>query len=126
MNGDGPPPLPGELFQRGHSVGRFDGDDLVVVTTNFTFDPDGMDDHLRMASSVRKKVTERYHIIDEDTMRLIITLEDPTFLKRPFTWAIVLSKGSGGPPTQWSMCDPDAARREVEFAYGGVKYPEEQ
>ena len=126
MNGDGPPPLPGELFQQGHSVGRFDGDDLVVVTTNFTFDPDGMDDHLHMASSVRKKVTERYHIIDEDTMRLIITLEDPTFLKRPFTWAIVLSKASDGPPTQWSMCDPDAARREVEFAYGGVKYPEEK
>ena len=126
MNGDGPTPLPGELFQHGHSAGRWDGNDLVVVTTNFTFDPDGIDDHLHMASSVRKKITERYQIIDENTMRLIITLEDPTFLKRPFTWAILHSKGSGGPPTQWRECDADAARREVEFAYGGAKYPEEQ
>ena len=50
-----------------------------IDTTNFTFDPDGMDDHLHMASSVRKKVTERYQFIDDDNMRMIITLDDPTF-----------------------------------------------
>jgi hypothetical protein len=126
LNGKGPTPLPGELFQHGLSVGRFDGNDLVVETTNFTFDPDGLDDHLHMASSVRKKVTERYQIIDEDTMRLIVTVEDPTFLKKPFTWTILHSKGEGGPAPQWVQCDADAARREVEFAYGGAKYPEEK
>src|SRR5688572_6299853 len=52
MNGAGPTPRPGELFQYGYAVGRFDGDDLVIETTNFAFDPDGMDDHLHMASSV--------------------------------------------------------------------------
>jgi hypothetical protein len=126
LNGVGPTPFPGELFQHGYSVGRFDGDDLVVVTTNFTFDPDGMDDHLHMASSVRKKITERYNIIDENTMRLIITMEDPTFLKKPFVWSLLLSKQSDGIPTQWRECDADSSRREVEFAYQGTKYPDEK
>ena len=58
MNGTGPQPLPGELFQHGLSRGHFDGDDLIIETDHFTFDPDGIDDHLHMASSVRKKITE--------------------------------------------------------------------
>ena len=54
MNGTGPTPETGELFQQGYSVGHFEGNDLVIESTNFTFDPDGMDDHLHMASLVRK------------------------------------------------------------------------
>jgi hypothetical protein len=124
MNGGGPRPRPGELFQHGLSVGRFEGNDLVVVTTNFTFDPDGMDDHLHMASSVRKKVTERYHMVEDDVMRLIITLEDPTFLTRPFKYAFLYARQRGGPAPGWRSCDPDLGRREVEFAYPGNKYPD--
>ena len=124
MNGTGPTPRSGELFHhRGYSVGRFEGDDLVVVTTNFTFDPDGMDDHLHMASSVRMKVTERYQFIDADNIRLIITLDDPTFLTRPFTYSRLFTRGRpGNRNAGWSFCDPDVARREVEYAYPGNKY----
>jgi len=125
MNGTGPVPLPGELFQHGLSRGHYDGDDLVIVTDHFTFDPDGMDDHLHMASSVRKKITERYHLIDENNLRLIITLEDPTFLTEPFTYAFVFVKnGLGGPRQGWRNCDAESARREQEFAYPGDKYPD--
>lgn len=127
MNGTGPTPRSGELFQHGYSVGRFDGDDLVFETTHFTFDVDGTDDHLHMASSVRKKVTERYQIIDDDNMRLIITLDDPTFLTKPFTYSKLFIRGT--PRTRnagWSFCDPDVARGEVESAYPGTKYSEGQ
>jgi len=125
MNGTGPEPLPGELFQHGLSRGHYDGDDLVIVTDHFTFDPDGMDDHLHMASSVRKKITERYHLIDENNLRLIITLEDPTFLTEPFTYAFMFVKnGLGGPRQGWRNCDAESARREQEFAYPGDKYPD--
>ena len=31
------------------------GETIVIVSTNYTFDPDGMDDHLHMASSVLKR-----------------------------------------------------------------------
>jgi hypothetical protein len=125
MNGTGPVPIPGQLFQHGLSRGHFDGDDLVIVTDHFTFDPDGMDDHLHMASSVRKKITERYQLIDENNLRLIITLEDPTFLTEPFTYAFVFGKvGLEGPRQGWRNCDAESARREQEFAYPGDKYPD--
>ena len=112
------------LFQNGHSIGWWDGNDLMVETTNFTFDPDGIDDHLHMASSVRKKVTERYQIVEEDVLRLIITLEDPTFLTRPFKYAFSLYRSPGGIEPDWTNCDPEAARNEVYYAYPGVKYPD--
>jgi hypothetical protein len=121
MDGRGHPPAK-FLWQQGHSIGRWDGDDLVVETTNFTFDPDGTDDHLHMASSVRKKVTERYQAIDRDHLRLIITLEDPVFLTRPFKFSFHLTRESGGLRAGWTNCDPDAARREIEYAYPGEKY----
>ncbi|MGE3842524.1 MAG: hypothetical protein AB7I50_13140 [Vicinamibacterales bacterium] len=123
MNGTGPKPIPGELFQHGISRGRFDGNDLIIETTHFTFDPDGIDDHFRMASSVRKKVTERYRLIDDDNMRLIITLEDPTFLTKPFTYAFVFAKtGMAGPRQGWRECDGESARREQEYSYPATKY----
>ena len=124
MDGRGHPEAR-KLFQHGDSIGWWDGDDLVVETTNFTFDPDGIDDHLHMASSVRKRVTERYRIIGDDNLRLIITLEDPVFLTRPFTYAYVLNRLEGGPRTGWRACDPEVARNEVLFAYPGDKYPED-
>jgi len=103
----------------------FDPDDLVVVTDRFTFDPDGIDDHLHMASSVRKKVTQRYHLIDPNTLRLIITLEDPLFLTRPFKYAYVFDKKPGGPNPAIRECDAGVARREVIFGYPGNKYDED-
>jgi hypothetical protein len=122
MNGGGPRPASGQMFQHGFSVGRFDDNDLVIETDHFTFDPDGIDDHLHMASSVRKKVTERYHLIDDEHLRIVITLDDPTFLSRPFTWAILWRKTQGGPPPAYRSCDVESALREVEFAYPGRKY----
>jgi hypothetical protein len=125
LSGTGPVPISGELFQHGLSRGHFEDGDLVIVTDHFTFDPDGIDDHLHMASSVRKKITERYHLIDEDNLRLIITLEDPTFLREPFTYAFVFVKaGLEGPRQGWRNCDAESARREQEFAYPGDKYPD--
>ena len=123
MNGTGPQPLPGELFQHGISRGHFDGNDLVIETDHFTFDPDGIDDHLGMASSVRKKVTERYQLIDDNNMRLVITLEDPIFLTKPFTYAFIFVKsGPAGPRQGWRECDAESARREQEYAYPATKY----
>ena len=84
-----------------------------------------MDDHLHMASSVWKKLTERYQIIDDDHLRLIVILEDPTFLTRPFKYSFHLSREAGGPNPRWNDCDPDVSRREVELAYPGNKYPED-
>lgn len=121
MDGRGHPP-PGEAFQHGHAIGRFDGDDLIVESANFTFDPDGTDDHLHMASSARKKITERYHLIDEDTFRITITLEDPIFLTRPFVYAHIHKRRPDQQVATWFECDAEASRADIESAYPGEKY----
>jgi hypothetical protein len=125
MNGMGPKPMPGQFFQHGISYGHFDGNDLIIVSDHFTFDPDGLDDHLHMASSTRKKITERYTMIDNDNLRVTITLEDPTFLTRPFKYAFLWTRiPRGGLQPVWVTCDPEVARAEVEYGYPGTKYQE--
>jgi len=121
MDGRGHPRAE-ELFQHGHSIGHWEGDDLIAETTNFTFDPEGIDDHLHMASSVLKKVTERYHLMDENTMRIIITINDPIFLTKPFKYALIVYKRPGGMQPGWWQCDPQASREETEGGYPGRKY----
>ena len=77
-----------------------------------------------MASSVRKKITERYQLIDDTNLRVIITLDDPTFLTKPFKYAFMWAKRQGGLTPVWVTCDAETARSEVDYAYPGNKYME--
>ncbi len=66
-------------FATGHSIGRWDGDTLVVDTRNF-------DDHrspyqIGVPSGARKHVVEKYRLIEEGAaMQAEFTLEDPEYL----------------------------------------------
>jgi hypothetical protein len=63
----------------GDSIGRWDGDTLVVETTNFT-------DKTRFRGSTENlKVTERFTRIDARTLRYQFTIEDPQTWTRPWT-----------------------------------------
>ena len=102
---------------------RFDGDDLVVETDHFTFDPDGIDDHLGLASSTEKDNgalsadRRQQHEVDHHAGR-------PGLPDEPFTWAFVFTKtGLNGPRQGWRECDAESARREQEFAYPGNSTP---
>ena len=44
-------PPASDSFYHGHSIGWMEGNTFVVETTNFTWDPDGYDDHSHMARS---------------------------------------------------------------------------
>ena len=105
-------PFVGELFYMGHSIGWYEGETLVVETTNFTFDPDGMDDHGHIATSVRKRLTERYTRTGPDTMEMAITMEDPLFLTEPYTWVRQLNRSAVGPQS-WGECDLEQSRRQL-------------
>jgi hypothetical protein len=120
-DGRGHPP-PYQLFYQGHAIGRWENDALLVETTNFTFDPDGMDDHAHRPTSVRKRVIERYTVPEPDLMKIDITLEDPLFLTRPFTWSHTWKKTTNRPLDGWAECDPDTTRREIELTVPD-KYP---
>ncbi|HKB10608.1 MAG TPA: hypothetical protein VKD69_08135 [Vicinamibacterales bacterium] len=63
----------------GDSVGRWDGDTLVVDTTNFT-------DKTRFrGSSEQLHVVERFSRIDAHTLRYRFTVEDPQTWERPWS-----------------------------------------
>ena len=63
----------------GDSIGRWEGDTLVVETTNFT------DKTQFNGSSDALKVTERFTRVDDKTLLYRFTVEDPTTWDRPWT-----------------------------------------
>src|SRR5689334_19311544 len=63
----------------GDSIGWWDGDTLVVETTNFT-------DKTRFRGSTENlKVTERFSRIDAKTLKYRFTIEDPSTWTKPWT-----------------------------------------
>jgi hypothetical protein len=86
---DGRPPLAPAIKQWvGDSRGRFEGDTLVVETTNFT-------DRTNVGGarhSDKLKITERYTRIDDDTLVLRLTVDDPETWTAPWTLELPLKR----------------------------------
>jgi hypothetical protein len=77
---DARPPLPKNVRQyHGDSRGHWEGDTLVVVTTNFT------DKTNFRGSSENLRLTERFTRVAEDTLLYRFTVEDPSSFPRPWT-----------------------------------------
>jgi hypothetical protein len=92
---DGRPHLSPAIRQYlGDSRGRWDGDTLVVETTNF--DPSGspMGGYFRYADE-HLRLTERFTRVSDDTLRYEFTVDDPTVWTRPWTAAIYWKKSTG-------------------------------
>ena len=85
---DGRPHLSPAIRQWfGDARAHWDGDTLVVETTNFT-DKTGSFDPLFSTSigeGTYLTLTERYRRVDADTLLLEYTVDDPTTFTRPFT-----------------------------------------
>ena len=69
---------------RGDSVGHWEGDTFVVVTQNFTDDTWIYAEGRVSVHSDALKVTERYTLVDADTMTIDAVIEDPSVLTGPF------------------------------------------
>jgi len=89
---DGRPQLPSSIRQlEGSSRGRWDGDTLVIETTNFT-------DMLMFAAqgaSADMKLTERFTRISDDTLMYRFTVDDPTVWTRPWSAEVPWKKSVG-------------------------------
>ena len=100
-----------ERFATGHSIGRWEGDTLVIDTTNFT-------DHrspyqIGVPSGPRKHVVERYRLIENGTRMLAeFTLEDPDYIAEPLVHQRELIYSPHEEMFQFK-CDPDATSRFV-------------
>ena len=87
---DGRPHLPANIRQfPGDSRGRWEGDTLVVDTTNFTNKT-----HFR-GSSEALHVVERFTRVDADTILYEFTVEDPTSWTKPWSAEIPMMKTEG-------------------------------
>ena len=78
---DGRPRVTGTSMRQylGESRGRFEGDTLVVETTNFS------NKTSYRGSNTNLKLTERYRRIDDRRLELLLTIEDPTVWTAPWT-----------------------------------------
>jgi len=81
---------------QGDSVGRWEGNTLVVDTTNFT----GLTVNFR-GSGEKLHLVERFTRISNDTILYQFTVDDPTTWARPWTAEIPLTK-TEGPVYEWA------------------------
>jgi hypothetical protein len=104
MDGRPLPPL-GEPqpFWHGYSVGRWEGDTLVVESNNFHgVDPNNVDhvlpesllgagwlDHRGSPYTESMKVTERFRRVNYGTLDIEFTVDDPKAYTRPFTVRVI-------------------------------------
>ena len=102
-------PVDGERTRLGHSVGRWEGDTLVVDTRLFSGhrSPYG----IGLASGTQKHVVERYALNDDGrSLTLEVFVEDPEYLARSFSGTL---NWDYTPDFEFYRydCDPDVATR---------------
>ena len=111
---DGRKPTVQDYSLQGFSVGRYEGNALIVETDHFLFDITGFDDYTGIPSSQMKKVTERYWR-EGTELRLTLTLEDSMFLRQPASYTMRwLPLPSSYELVAWD-CDPETSRAPVKM-----------
>jgi hypothetical protein len=108
-------PADAEPSLLGHSIGRWDGDTLVVDTVAFAPDPRGIS-AIGIPSGPRKHMTERFTLADDGlSLRRDTTLEDPDYLIAPVSYVMVWDHR---PDLEFSSasetCDAEIANRFLE------------
>jgi hypothetical protein len=99
----------------GFSVGRFEADGTLVVETN-GFPPLRWGNGLAVDSSDKKKIVERYKLIDGGMgLSLSYTQEDPVYFTAPVTGAGTFTKSNDSNFAKQPPCDLEAAGEHLHF-----------
>ena len=103
----------------GDSLGHWDGNTLVIETTNFNgrwwYDSEG---HF---ASDALKVTERLTLVDNDTMHYQATMEDPKVYTRPWTMVFPLERIKEKGYEQMEEACHEGDHDAAGFALGGYQ-----
>jgi hypothetical protein len=91
-----PHPHPNVREWLGHSVGRWDGDTLVVDTTNFN-DAGGFygDAGGNFGWDRNLHLVERFRLFDPDTLLYQFEIDDPTAFTRPWKGELTMARATG-------------------------------
>ena len=73
----------------GHSVGRWDGDTLVVDTVGIK---ESVPSYNMLPHSDRMRITERLRLVTPDVLHDQITIDDPVVLEKPFTYTLAFRR----------------------------------
>ena len=105
-------PADGERTLHGHSIGRWEGDVLVIDTTHFADNIDGS--IFGIPSGAQKRLVERIALTEDGTqLTIAFVLEDPEYLQEPATGEIVLDHAPNE-TFALAVCDPESARRWMD------------
>lgn len=69
----------------GHSVGRWEGDTLVIDTVGIK---ESVPSYNMLPHSDRMRITERIRLVAPDVLHDQVTIEDPVVLEKPFTYTL--------------------------------------
>jgi hypothetical protein len=91
------PVAPGGLRRwLGDSRGHWEGETLVVTTTNFTDKTASIAlTGFAVGSAEHLKLIERFKRIDGDTLQYEFTVDDPSTFTRPFTGRLPMNRSDG-------------------------------
>ncbi len=105
-------PESGEKFLLGHSVGRWEGNVLIVESANFTGHSMGLS--MSLPSSEQKRLLERFELSADGKQLLYSgTVTDPVYLAEPQTWSASWVYRPGLPHSN-ERCDVEAATRFLD------------
>jgi hypothetical protein len=107
--------FPSQLRQwRGTSIGRWDGDTLVIDTKNFRSEGTGTLSLRGLGWSVDENLhlTERFRRLDADTLIYEYTVDDPTIWTKPWTVSMTLEK-SGQPMYEYACHEGNYGMRGI-------------
>lgn len=104
---DGRPHLPGRIRQwLGDSRGHWEGDTLVIETTNFT------DKTAFRGSTQNMRLIEKFRRIDPDTLLYEFTVDDPAAFAKPWT-AQIPSVRTDGPIFEYACNEGNYAMTDM-------------
>ena len=102
-----------QFFYFGYSTGHYEDGALVVETTKFAFDPQGLNADFKLASSTQKKVTERYEL-EGDNLVLEVATVDTFFLKEPWIYKVRSQRDPAPLQLPWG-CDLEGSRQILKL-----------
>ena len=106
------PPEEAEPRFAGHSAGRWDGSTLVIETV-------GVKESVRFRNvphSAHMRITERLRLVTDDILENRVTIDDPEFLAKPWTWTWMYHRWKGYRLQEY-ICEDNRYFQDPEKGY---------